>query len=458
MNGPGSDFPGVAQAKKSAVPPPTEDTMATMFVARYASELRYCHDRGAWFQWDGARWRPERKQLAFHYAREIARQCNPADMVSAAKAGTARGVERFAQADPRLSAVAEDWDADGWLFATPGGTVDLRSGKLRAARQDDLITKCAAVAPARMPTPIWDRFLLEAAGGDMELVKFMQRMSGYALTGDISEHALFFCYGDGGNGKGVYLNTISRIMGDYAKAANLELFNDSKHDRHPTELAALAGARLVTMQETQEGRAWDEVRIKALTGGDTVKARFMQRDFFEFAPTFKFIIAGNHKPNLRSVDNAIRRRLNILPFVNKPTQPDPDLPEKLKPEWPGILAALIEGCVEWQRSGLQQPPIVLSTTETYFEAQDTFTQWVEECCEQQTSKSDTTAALFASWKGWAERNGELPGNSKTFGEAMQKRGYQAVKNTPGHHGKRGYLGLQVAAKDTSKQWQNRDSE
>ena len=184
---------------------------------------------------------------------------------------------------------------------------------------DDRINKITAVGPpAAIECARWLAFLAEASGNDAELINFIQRWCGYSLTGDISEHALVFCYGPGGNGKTVLLNTVSAILGDYATVAAMETFVASQFDQHPTDLAMLRGARLVTAAETEEGRAWAETRIKQLTGGDPISARFMRQDFFTYKPTFKLMIIGNHEPALRNVDDAARRRINIVPFIRKP--------------------------------------------------------------------------------------------------------------------------------------------
>ena len=195
------------------------------------------------------------------------------------------------------------------------------------------------------------RFLAEVTAGDCELQSFLQRLFGYSLTGSVREHALAFFYGLGANGKSVLLSTASGLLGDYHTTAPIETFTASGSDRHPTEIAGLRGARLVTAIETEEGRRWAESRIKALTGGDKIPARFMRQDFFEFTPQFKLVIAGNHKPGLRSVDEAIRRRFNLVPFtVTIPTEKrDKELSEKLKPEWSGILQWMIDGCLAWQK-------------------------------------------------------------------------------------------------------------
>ena len=223
-------------------------------------------------------------------------------------------MERLARVDRRHAATIDQWDADLWLLNTPAGVVDLHTGAMLPERREDYMTKTTAVAPGG-ECRLWLSFLSRITGGNEELLRFMQRMCGYALTGVTSEHALFFLYGTGANGKSVFLNTISGIMGDYARVASVEAFIASTSQHHPTDLAGLQGARLVTAVETEENRHWAESKLKALTGGDRIAARFMRQDFFEYVPQFKLIIAGNHKPGLRSVDEAMRRRFNLLPFT-----------------------------------------------------------------------------------------------------------------------------------------------
>jgi P4 family phage/plasmid primase-like protien len=212
----------------------------------------------------------------------------------------------------------------------------------------------------------------------------LQLIFGYGLSGSIIEHALFFLYGTGANGKSVLLSTISGIMGGYHCTAPIETFTTSSNDRHPTELAGLRAARLVTAIETEEGRRWAESRIKALTGGDRIAARFMHQDFFEYAPQFKLVIAGNHKPALRNVDEAMRRRFNLIPFAVTipPEERDDKLTDRLQQEWPGILQWMIDGCMRWQRDKLSPPKVVADATLAYLEAEDAIAAWLDECATE----------------------------------------------------------------------------
>jgi putative DNA primase/helicase len=260
---------------------------------------------------------------------------------------------------------------------TPEGIVDLRTGQMRPHDRAALCSM-TTVAPADLACPRWQRFLDQVTAGDQDLQRFLRRIAGYGLTGSTREHALFFFYGTGANGKGTFLNTLTAILGDYAKVAGMDTFTESHTDRHPTELAMLRGARIVAAQETEEGRRWAESRIKALTGGDPITARFMRQDFFTYTPQFKLLIAGNHKPGLRNIDEAIRRRFHLLPFTVRipPEARDPNLFDKLKEEWPAILGWALQGCLEWQAEGLNPPAAVIEATAEYFDDEDSFGRWL----------------------------------------------------------------------------------
>jgi putative DNA primase/helicase len=256
-----------------------------------------------------------------------------------------------------------------------------------------------------------------------------------------SEHALFFLYGTGANGKSVFVGTLAVILGDYAANAPMDTFMVAQGERHPTDMAGLRGARLVTSTETEQGRRWAESKLKALTGGDKISARFMRQDFFEFTPQFKLVVAGNHKPAIRNVDIAMRRRLHMVPFtVTIPdVRRDKALPQKLLAERDGILAWALAGCLEWQRVGLKPPASVVAATEEYFEAEDALGRWLDECCLTDHSLTDTTANLFAAWKAWADGAGEFTGSQKRFAENLVARNFEKWRE-PGT-GQRGFRGL-----------------
>lgn len=405
----------------------TEDAIALKFAEKFAEQLKYCHHLGSWFVWDDTRWKKEETRLAFDYSRRLCREVNQAGKANIAKSATASAVEKFAQADRRFAVTSEIWDRNIWLLGTPGGTVNLQTGTIGPARQSDCITKQTLVTPAKeIFCPLWLRFLSEATRQDTGLQRFLQQIAGLCLTGSIREHALFFIHGGGGNGKSVFLDALINILGNYARVAPIETFTASKIERHPTELAMLQGARLVAASETEVGRAWAESRIKQLTGGERVPARFMHGNFFEYQPEFKLVIIGNHKPILRNVDDATRRRFNIVPFIHKPEKPDKQLEDKLKSEYPAILRWMIEGCLDWQKNGLIKPDVVEKATENYFSEQDTFGQWIEECCEvgPEEWRFEISNMLFKSWSEFAAVNGESSGNMKTFGNELSKRGFE----------------------------------
>lgn len=448
----------LAEFMNTVTSPPTftDEALALRFAELHEDSLRYVASWSKWLHWSGTRWQMDETLLAFDLSRAVCREaaaeCNKASTAAAlASAKTVAAVERLARSDRRLSATVDQWDRDLWLLNTPEGTVDLRSGSIQKHRPEDYITRLTAAAP-RGSCPIWITFLEQVTAGDRDLQQFIKRMFGYALSGDTSAHALFFLFGTGANGKSVTIDTVAGILNEYHRTAAIETFTASSTERHPTDLAGLRGARLVTAIETEEGRRWAESRIKTLTGGDKIAARFMRQDYFEFAPQFKLVIAGNHKPGLRSVDEAIRRRFHLLPFTVTipPAARDANLCEKLKAEWSGILSWMIEGCLEWQATGLCPPKVVQDATAAYLEAEDAISTWIEECCLRDPMAWGSATALFNSWKVWAEAAGETVSSAKRFGQNLESRGYVPQRKRDG----RGYVGIQVAEPHSSyRSWE-----
>jgi putative DNA primase/helicase len=410
----------------------SEDSVALEFVNRYGNKVRFDHTSGAWFTWDGVTWRRDGKGLAFSWARALSRELalseQPGTRKNAGRAAFCRGVEEHARRDQTISVQSDAWDRDPMLLGTPGGVVDLRTGVLRNGRQEDMITRTTAVAPSDAPDcPLWLQFLHESTGGDAELVSFLRQLVGYCLTGLTVEQVLAFLHGPGGNGKSVFVNTIQKIMGEYARVANIETFTESSKDRHTEELARLAGARMVTASETDSGRRWAEGKVKWVTGGDTISARFMHQNSFEFTPQFKLIILGNHAPAITNLDDALRRRFLIVPFTRKPSTPDPSLETKLVAEWSSILRWGIEGAVDWHTNRLARPAAVTQATREYFDEQDVFGQWLGEDCDVDHGnehKVEKTVALFDAWKDYGARAGEPLITRRQFNSRMAQRGFE----------------------------------
>jgi putative DNA primase/helicase len=424
--------------------PFTEDALALRFSERHAHDLRYVAVRHQWYKWDGVSWAPERTGLAFdlirascrHDSRDYGNGKPPSKLYTAR---TVAAVERLASVDRRQAATLEQFDTNNWLITTTDATYDLHTGLRKQPDSADYITKKTAchAAPAGTEHPLWSAFLNRITADNRELQAFLQRYFGYCLTGEISEHCFIFGYGTGANGKSTLINTIAKILGDYACVADMATFIATKHDRHPTDVAKLHGHRLAIAQETEKGRRWDEVKIKSLTGGDKQTARFMHQNHFDFIPTFKLFITGNHKPRLENVDEAMRRRLMLVPFTMQipPAERDPDLPRKLEGEWPAILRWMIDGCLEWQRIGLAPPAIVTVTTVAYFDDQDVIQHWLDECTADGGSYAFTlTKQLYASWKHWADEQHLEPGSLKTFSGSIEDRGFMKKRDGRGRQG------------------------
>jgi putative DNA primase/helicase len=346
------------------------------------------------------------------------------------KANSVSAIEKLARADRRYAATVDQWDKDDYLLNTPKGAVNLRDGIPQESDPALYMSKSTIVAPAGK-APRWFAFLDQVTDGDHEYQAFLQRFIGYAASGFTHEHAMFFLYGPGGNGKGIFLNTIQAVMGDYATVASMETFTDSKNDRHPTDMAMLQGARMVFAQETESGRAWAESKIKSLTGGDPITARFMRQDFFTFVPKFKLLISGNHMPKLKNVDEAMRRRLYLLPFTQtfKGKDRDPHLAETLTHEYEGILQWIVEGAIAYENEGLKPPLIVQEATNTYFESEDFFNEWLAACCELGANAYENPTNLFNSFKSYTEEINEPTGTDREFRQRLEKAGFTRGNST-----------------------------
>jgi putative DNA primase/helicase len=443
---PGADKAGRKPTDEAAesqgiAPEFTEEALALAFAEKHHEHLRYVSKWGSWMHFNGTQWQKEETLLAYDFIRADCREAakavddkNPRLKAELNKARTRSAVETLVRSDRRIAATTSQWDRDDWLLNTPAGIIDLKTGEHVGRDPHRYMTKITSVAPDGQ-CPKWLRFLDQVTDGDKDLQDYLKRVTGYMLTGSVREHAMFFVYGLGGNGKGTFLGHVGRILGAYHVESPAETFAEKKGERHPTELARLDGARFVLSQETEQGQYWAEARIKSLTGGDIITARFMRGDFFEFRPRFKLCIAGNHKPQLRSVDEAIRRRFNIIPFnidVKAKFGVNKQLDEELEAEHAGILQWMIEGCLEWQRDGLNPPDCVLAATKDYLDSEDSFGEWLSDFCVAGRDGFQTSLAdLFEAWKRYADFNQIKAGDSKMLSSQLQNRGFSKDKTKIG---------------------------
>ena len=413
----------------------TEDGVALGFAAAAEGRFVFDHTSQQWFRWDGGRWALDAKAGAFHQVRLFCRKVRerqPEPPKAMAKIAFTSNVERAARTDPRLAVSHEDWDRDRWLLGVPGGVIDLRTGEHRPGDPKNFIRRQTAVAPAAPGTtaPLWFAFLKDVTRDDADLQGFLQRLAGYVLTGDVSEEVLTFLYGPGGNGKGVFLGAIVSILADYAVSVPIEVFVANSRLNLEYYRARMVGARLVTASETEAGATWSESLIKELTGNEApLSARDPYGKPFTFLPHFKLCLVGNHAPRLKGRTPAMERRLRVVPFTNEPAQPDPELKDKLRAEYPAILRWMLDGCGQWRAKRLGTSKAISEATSAYFQQQDGFRRWMEECCHLNPDFSDRPGALFADFTAWARDNGEAPVSSGEFREMVERtKGLRYVAN------------------------------
>lgn len=410
----------------------TEDALALTFVDQNEG-LRYVAAWGKWMHWNGQYWEDDDTKkttdIVRRTLRQISRKSGGKQRRRLESKNTVSNVETLARSDRRIAAITDQWDKNPLLLNTPSGVIDLETGTNQAHNPNDYMTKITAAAPSG-DCPRWRSFLDEITNGDNELASYLQRVAGYSVTGLIREHALFFFYGTGANGKGTFLNMLQWLFGRYAVTASADTFTVSPTTQHPTDLAMMRGARMVVAQETEEGQAWAESKIKALTGGDPITARFMRQDFFTFEPQFTLLIASNHKPRLRNIDEAIRRRLHMIPFTVTipPEKRDNRLSEALKQEAAGIMRWVVDGARVYFCEGLNPPRAVTEATSEYLEDQDLFSQWFEDHCETGPGYQANPRELFSSWKCYAETLRIRPGLRSEFKDRLTMRGIVQQRN------------------------------
>jgi putative DNA primase/helicase len=406
----------------------SDDALALRFTDKHGENLRYTAIFNHWHRWDGSRWLYDEKLGYFDLARDLCRK-EAGRAVRGGKtissASTVAAVITMTRSDRRIAADSRQWDTDEWLLATPGGTVDLRTGELRPSRRADYITRAARATPGG-DCPLWRETLSEITGGNEETVAYLKRLAGYCLSGSVREEKVFFLYGTGGNGKGTFIETLAWVLGDYTTTVAMNTLVMTKHSEHPTEIAMLRGMRLAVTSETKDGARWNVARIKALSGGDQLSARYMRGDYFKFQPSHKLVVSSNSRPALGTVDNAIRRRIELIPFDIEFRAPILDLKARLRTEAGGILAWAVEGCLDWLDSGMATPAHIRAATDEYLETQDDTALFMADTCVRDNSSQVAIPQLYILLQDWVKRTGAWLPSKKEFTQRLMTRGIQIV--------------------------------
>jgi putative DNA primase/helicase len=423
---------------------------AERLIDRYGENLRYCHKWKEWLIWDGKRFACDENDKIIEFAKvtvreihtEAARETDDNRRTSIGKhANRSQSIKAInslislAKSCDGIPVSPLELNVNEWLYNVNNGTLDLKTGCLLPHERSHLITKIAPVVYDPNATcPKWEAFLDKIMAGDQEMVAFLHRMIGYTLTGSTSEQCLFFLYGQGANGKSTFLEVIRALLGEYARQADFSTFIQRKSDAVRNDIAALEGARMVTAVEVEDGKQFAESLVKQMTGGDTVTARFLFKENFEFKPQGKIWLAANHKPQIKGTEHAIWRRIHLIPFeVQIPeTERIPDYAEELKTELPGILNLALAGCLDWQKNGIQLPKKVKDATAAYRAEMDNLEQFIKESCSLNPTANCTSTSLYSAYRQWCDDNGENQMDVKTFTRRMLERRFEKKRGSGGY--------------------------
>jgi putative DNA primase/helicase len=431
---------------------------AECLVTIYGDDLRYCHTRRKWLDWDGNRWAVDEDGLArrhmINVVRARFRACETiqdhdqrkkaaAWCIGCESSNKLEAALKVAGSLEAFSTTIEHYDRDPLTAAAIGATLDLRAVVHRAMRREDFITmQIGATYNPEATCPRWVQFLDEVFASNAELIAYIQRAIGYCLTGDTREQKLFLCFGPGANGKSVFLEILTDLLGDYAANASFETFDAGKRNESTNDLAALRGKRLVTVIETEEGRRLAEARVKSVTGQDLITCRFLYGEYFSYRPTYKIWLAMNHLPVIRGTDKGIWRRIQLIPFTQDFTgREDKTLSETLRGELDGILQWALAGLRQWWQRGLDTPQIVTDATNRYRNESDQIGRWINDNCVVLSSVSVSVAQAYQNYKTWCEANGEKIETQNKVGRVLIDKGFDQAKprNTRTWIG----LGLQI---------------
>lgn len=449
----------------------TEIGNAERLVYYHADKIKYCVEYEEWLIWNGKVWQKDIKRQIERIANKTFRQMY-IEAANIQEEESRRKLVKWAQASERSSVLLNsierakamvpilqsELNRDNFLFNCKNGVIDLRTGQLLPHNRDYMITNYADIEyNPEAECPTWIKFLQSIMRDDEgnvkhELIDFLQKAIGYALTGDTKEQVVFFLWGNGRNGKSTFINIIREILGDYGKQTNADTFTAKTHEGGiNNDIARLSDARFVSAVESEEGQRLSEALIKQLTGGEPITARFLRKEFFEFLPKFKIFFTTNHKPIVKGNDEGIWRRIKLIPFtVTIPKEEiDMELPEKLRKELSGILKWAVEGCLKWQREGLGEPDEVKQATQGYKDEMDIIGHFISDYCVIRPGARVSAKLIYDVYKGWCEETGEYALTQRKFNKRLEERGF--VKKRSGKAGNVEFHGIGLLSSDFTEQ-------
>jgi putative DNA primase/helicase len=441
----------------------TDAGNAQAFALLHADKrFRYDHDKCKWLVWNGKFWERDKDNEADRAALETARarllaatvggETNEEDItwaLGSESVSRRQAILKSAQSIRSLATTSADYDRDPFLLTVGNGTLNLTTGKLQPFRANDLITHATDVIYNEdASAPRWQQFLTEIFADDREVIQFVQKAVGYSLTGDTREQCLFILWGNGANGKSTFLETIIRLLGTHAATTPFSTVMVQRNPGGPrNDLAALHGARLVKASEAEQKNVFAESTVKEITGGDTITARFLFKEHFSYKPSWKLWLSSNFRPDIRGTDDAIWRRIRLIPFTRQftGTNKDARLREKLEAELPGILSWAVSGCMLWQNTGLKPARTVENATLEYRLESDQVGRFIKDRCQLQDSARTPAKLLYDGFLRWCVANHEKPLATNQFAAKLAERGFERKRGRNGV----GYIGVELVAVSTT---------
>ena len=428
----------------------TDAGNAEAFELLYEPQFRFNHTSGKWMVWNWRYWQEDKDgaanraalltvRLRFSAAMTITNHEEMERRTKWAKACEAvfrlEALLKSARTIRSLATTTEQYDQHPFLFTVANGTLDLRTGTLQPSQPQHLITRASDVQfDASAKAPRWHQFLNQIFGGDADLIEYLQRIIGYSLTADTREQCFFVFYGEGSNGKSTLVVTVCNLFGTHSETAEFSTLLAHHNVGSPrNDLARLHAARFVKASEGEQEAKLAESFIKEVTGEDVVAARFLFKEFFTFTPQFKLCLLTNHKPKIQGTDDAIWRRVRLIPFKQQfeGANKDPELRRKLQDELPGILNWALRGCLEWQKHGLGKAQQVEEATREYRRESDQVGRFLERQCVRGRACTAAAQRIYRVYRDWCVDQDEKPDANNLFARKLEQHGITKKRTSSG---------------------------